>query len=93
MSAQSLQNLEDAIRAHFTATLAEDDGPERQSAIVIDWVIGYTISNIVDVDGENVVGYHNEYAAADSNPNSQAHLAQWVSNQISYTLDPNNDDD
>lgn len=93
MSAETLRHVEEAIRAHFQDTFDADTADERRTAVIIDWVVGYTVSNIVDVDGANVVGYHNDYISADSNPNAQAHLAQWVSSQIAYVLDPTEDDD
>lgn len=92
MSAQTIQAIEDAVKAHFAATLNADDNPERKSAVVIDWVVGYTISNIVDVDGVSVVGFHNDYTSPDTNPNFQAHLAMWVADEISSILHGGDDD-
>lgn len=89
MSADTLRGIEDAIRAHFEDTLDEESNESRRSAVIIDWIAAYTISNIVDVDGRQVVGFHNEYTSPDTNPNSQAHLAQWASDQIAFVLDPN----
>ncbi len=93
MSADTLRGIEDALRAHFESTLEESDNESRRNAVIIDWVAAYTISNIVDVDGRQVVGFHNEYTSPDTNPNSQAHLARWAASQIAYVLDPNNLDD
>lgn len=93
MSARTLDALEDAIRDHFLDTMDEDATDDRKSAVLIDWVVGYTISNIVEVEGKNVVGFSNDYIAADSNPNGQVTLAHWTGEQISYALDPNNADD
>lgn len=86
MSVQTLQNLETAIREHFESTFDEDTNDSRRTAVVIDWVVGYTVSNIVDVDGRQVVGFHNEYTSPDTNPNSQAYLAHWVSRHIDDAL-------
>jgi len=93
VSAETLRGIEDALRAHFEATLEPDDNEGRKGAVIIDWIAAYTISNIIDVDGQRVVGFHNEYASPDTNPNSQAHLAQWAGAQIAYILDPINLDD
>ena len=93
MSDATVQGIEDAIRAHFQSRIEGDDSAARKGAVIIDWIAAYTISNIVDVDGKRVVGFHNEYASPDTNPNSQAHLAQWASEQIAYVLDPNSADD
>lgn len=89
MSAETVRGIEDALRAHFESTIDEDASESRRSAVIIDWIAAFTISNIVDVDGRQVVGFHNEYTSPDTNPNSQAHLAQWASDQIAYVLDPN----
>ena len=93
MSDATLRAVEDALRAHFESTLDADSSESRRSAVIIDWIAAYTISNIVDVDGRQVVGFHNEYTSPDTNPNAQSHLAQWASDQIAFVLDPNADDD
>jgi hypothetical protein len=82
VSAETLRGIEDAIRAHFESTFDDDTNESRRSAVVIDWVVGYTVSNIVEVDGRKVVGFHNEYTSPDTNPNSQAYLAEWVAGEI-----------
>lgn len=95
MSVQTLQAIEDAIRAHHIDT-CDPDKPERQSAIVTAWVIGYEIANIVDVGeshGGSVMGYANEYVMADSSPNTLAHLAQWVAGEIDANINGGNDDE
>ncbi|WP_104137260.1 hypothetical protein [Cryobacterium sp. Y62] len=86
MSAQTKRDLEAAIAAHHRS---ETEGNDlRENAVVIDWVVGYTISNIVD----GTVGYTNGYDSCDTNPNAQVHLAQWTSNQIADLLDPDDED-
>lgn len=77
MSVASLKAIEDAIDAHFRDT-SDPDNLDRQGAVVVDWVVGYTISGIVG----DVVGYSNDYCSSDSNPNSQVTLAAWVSENI-----------
>ena len=93
MSAETLRGIEDALRAHFESTLDEDSRTERSGAVIVDWIAAYTISNIVDVDGRAVVGFHNEYTSPDTNPNSQAHLARWAAKQVADVLDPATDDE
>lgn len=93
MSVETLRGIEDALRAHFEATLEDSDSEERKGAVIIDWIGAYTVSNIVDVDGRKVVGFHNEYVSPDTNPNAQAHLALWASSQISDVLESDGDDD
>lgn len=92
MSASTLRALEDAIRAHFESTFDDDTRYERRTAVVVDWVVAFTVSNIVEVDGRQVVGFHNEYTSPDTNPNSQVALAQWASDEISEILHPPRDD-
>lgn len=92
MSAQTLAAVESAIRNHFLAGMDDDTRDVRRNAVVIDWVAAFTISNIVDVDGRQMVGFHNEYVSPDTNPNSQAHLAQWAADEISDILRPGGDD-
>ena len=80
--------MERAIEAHYLSEAA-DDNEYRQNAVVIDWVVGYTISNVVN----GAVGYANGYDSCDTNPNAQAYLAQWVSNKIAELLESDDDDD
>lgn len=92
MSARTLDALEDAIRDHFLDTIEDTDSEALKSAVIVDWVAGFTISNIVEVDGRNVVGFSNGYIGPDTNPNSQVALAGWVSDQIADILNPQADD-
>ena len=89
MSAGTKAALEEAINAHFKDEAAEEGNEDRASAVLIDWVVGYTISNIVNGD----VGYANGYDSCDTNPNAQAHLARWVSTRLSGMLEGYEDDD
>lgn len=93
MSADTLRGIEDAIRAHFESTFDGETREERRTAVIVDWVVGFTVSNIVEVDGRQVVGFHNEYTSPDTNPNSQVALAQWVSDEIADILHPPRDDE
>lgn len=93
MSADTLQGIEDALKTHFESTFDADTRDERRQAVIIDWIAAFTVSNIVDVDGRQVVGFHNEYVSPDTNPNAQAHLAQRASDQIALVLNPPDDDD
>lgn len=88
MSVATKAALEDAIVNHFRS-MVEDDNNERSSDVVIDWVVGFTISNVVDDDGEgSTVGYANGFDSADTNPNAQVYLAQWVSEAVAELLQP-----
>lgn len=82
-----MRAVEDALLAHFESTLDEDDNEARSGAVIVDWIAGYTISNIVDVEGRAVVGFHNEYVSPDTNPNAQAHLALWVHREVAGVLE------
>ena len=88
MSAETKAALDAAIDTHYRSE-AEGDNEYRQHAVIIDWVVGYTISNVVD--GE--VGYANGYDSGDTNPNAQVYLAQWVADRIAGLLETVRDDD
>lgn len=91
MSAATHAALEQAIEQHFLGELTDDASEERRTAMVINWVVGYTISNVVDVNGESVVGYRNGSFSALGDPNAAAHLAGWVSDDIARVLDGDDD--
>ncbi|ROS28905.1 hypothetical protein EDF22_0637 [Rathayibacter sp. PhB127] len=91
MSAETKRALAEAIEAHYRSD-AEGDVPERETAVVVDWVVGYTVSNVVNIDGDDTVGYANGYDSQDTNPNSQAYLAQWVATRIGDLLEGDRDD-
>lgn len=87
-----MQAVEDAIRAHYEACLAED--ADKQPGMIIDWVVGWTVHALVDVEGAGTVpGYANWWAGADTNPNGQAHLAHWVGDEIGSVIPGPDDDD
>lgn len=95
MSAQTLQAIEDAIRAHHEDT-CDPEKPERRSAIITAWVVGYEMANVVDVGeshGGHVMGYANEYVMSDSSPNTLAHLAHWAGDLIEDELLRTGDDE
>lgn len=86
MSIETLQAIEDAIIAHHRDET--EDNPDRMSAVVTSWVVGYEISNVIDFpdSGTSVVGYANSFVASDSSPNTIAHLAQWTADEVSSTI-------
>ncbi|WP_213816241.1 hypothetical protein [Glaciihabitans sp. dw_435] len=86
MSAATLQAIEDAIAAHHRDTTDADQKPERFRAVISAWVVGYEISNIVQVDGDAVIGYANDYIASDSSPNTLSSVSAWVSSRIGDTI-------
>lgn len=81
MSAETLQAVEDAIRAHHRATCIDSESPGA-TAVITSWVVAYEYSNIVNVNGDHVVGYKNEYIHSGGSPNAHIALAGWASNQI-----------
>lgn len=94
MSEQTLAALETAIEEHFRGEMSDLASVERRGAVVVNWVVGLTISNLVDVhgDGDAVVGYTNDFYMALGDPNAAVHLAQWVSGEIAEILQPDGDD-
>lgn len=87
MSAATVQAIEDAIVAHFNDSIDDDSTTSRRGAVVLNWVAGYTLSNIVEVDGKTVVGYLNEHVAPGGDPNAAVALARWVGADIATVLD------
>jgi hypothetical protein len=87
MSAATKADLEQALRNHYQSEV-EGDGPEKENAVIVDWVVCYTTSGIIDVAGQEVIGYANHYVATDTNPNAQVTLAQWVAEEIMEVLRP-----
>lgn len=92
MSAKTLADLEAAIIAHHRDT-TEGDRTERHNAVVTSWVIGYELSNIVEVDGESVVGYSNDYTTSEGSPNTHASLSYWVANEITAGFNGGDEED
>lgn len=93
MSDKTLNDVEEAIRAHFYDELSDPEHPRHgKGDMVIDWVVGFTVSNIVDVDGKDVVGYANRHIAPLGNPNSHVALAAWVADDINSIMHPDDED-
>lgn len=92
MSKETVLAVEAAIEAHYRDTLDTDSMHDRTGAVV-DWVVGYTVSSIIDIGEHDVVGYANDYLSAASNPNAQVTLAAWVADSIMDVLRPGVDDD
>ena len=90
MSKATLDAIADAIRAHYEANL--EDQPDKQPGMIVDWMVGWTVHAIVDVDGDLLSGYANWWAGADTNPNGQAHLAHWIGEEISSVIAGTDDD-
>jgi hypothetical protein len=84
MSNKSIQVIEDAIRAHLEDEHSDPYHPRfGKNDQVIDWVVGFTVSNVIDVDGEEVVAYANVSVSPQGNPNAHIALAIWVADDIS----------
>jgi len=85
--------IEEAIRAWFEDSHSDEEHPRNAKGdVVVDWVVGFTISNVVDVDGREVVGYANMHIAPLGNPNAHVALAAWVADDISEILHPGTED-
>ena len=97
MSEKTLRDIETAIQAHYDDMLQYETGETAQRGMIVDWVVGWTVHGIVDVeDVDGVVrpvsGYANWWTGSDTNPNGQAHLAQWVGEEISMSIGGPDDD-
>jgi hypothetical protein len=85
--------VEQSIQAYNTARLSDPEHNRHgKGDVVIDWVVGYTVSNVIEVEGSEVVGYANLHIAPLGNPNAHVGLAQWVAEDINEILHPDNDD-
>lgn len=83
----SLEAIEKAINEHFAEEIRGQD-PERQTDIVVNWVLGLTVSGIRHDprQGREAVFYSNVAISPDGDPNAQANLAQFVSDTIARSL-------
>lgn len=91
MSRETLQTIEAAIQAHYEDCLREQ--PDQEQGMMVDWVVGWTVHALVDIPGEGPSsGYANWWAGADTNPNGQAYLAQWVGTEIAVAVSGVDDD-
>lgn len=88
----ALAMVEQSIQAYHTAWLGPDSPRSGKGDVVIGWVVGYTVSNVIDVEGEDVVGYANMHIAPLGNPNGHIGLAMWVAEDISEIMHPDTDD-
>lgn len=93
MSDATIRAIEEAIDAHFRSSFDENTKEARRGAVIINWVVGFTISNVVEVDGDEHVGYSNDWYAAPGDPNAAVALAAWVSEDIGKVLRPDPDPD
>jgi hypothetical protein len=98
MSDQTLRAVEEAIEAHFADDIKRHNAemlnpdPERQRDMVVDWIVGYTISGVVDVDGKDIVGYRNMAIIPPTNPNAHVGLSMWLAEEMGDILHPDEDD-
>lgn len=89
----ALAKIEEALTEWFEAQHSDPDHPRHgKGDMIIDWVAGITVSNIIEVDdGAQIVGYANMHIAPLGNPNAHVGLAEWVVADISEILHPEDD--
>lgn len=91
MSGDLTDKVEDAIREWFEDSI-KNHPREGKGDVVIDWVVGFTVSNIVEVEDDDdeskadVVGYANWLITPLGNPNAHIGLARWVVDEIGTVL-------
>lgn len=94
MSDKTLQGIEDAIRAHFEDRLSDPSHPRHgMGDMVIDWVVGLTVSNIIEVNGKEIVGFGNIAYFPDANPNTHSGLAMWLAEEVSSIIPHQSNED
>lgn len=81
MSAETLQAVEDAIRAHH-ADLSDD------KSMITAWVVGYEASSFTD-DG---IDYTSDYIASPVSPHHAGSIAAWTSASILESIEMPDDD-
>lgn len=81
MSAETLQAVEDAIRAHH-ADVSDDGG------MLTAWVVGYEMSEVTD-DG---IDFTSDYIAAPVSPHHAGAIAAWASASILESIEMPDDD-
>lgn len=79
MTAEKHLALETALKEYVESVTEQEEA----FPVVIDWIIGYTVSGIVETDeGGKTIAYANGCVRPDNNPNSQVTLAAWVAESI-----------
>lgn len=91
MSAETLEQLETALRAHF-------DDVDPDGGILTGWAVvveRQQLRDDLDEHGRDVVGYCNDYAVGPISPNTAAGLADWLAATVGAVLvdDDDIDDD
>lgn len=91
MTQDLTDKVEEAIRAWFEDAVKSPHHRAGKGDVIIDWVVGFTVSNLVDKDDdedieEPVVGYANWLITPLGNPNAHVGLAQWVMDEIGTVL-------
>lgn len=89
MSDATLRGVEEAILAHYKNEFQSqhDADPDRRSDMVVDWVVGYTISGVVEVEGKSIVGYSNQTIEPRGNPNAHLGLSTWMVGEYEAVID------
>lgn len=94
MSDKTLDNIAAAIQAHIDDEYSDPDHPRHDKGdFVIDWVVGLTVSNILPVDGDDIVGYANKVITPLGNPNAHIGLAMWVAEDLGDIFRHNDEED
>ena len=85
----ALHKIEEGLREWFEANHIDPDHPRHgKGDVVVDWVAAITVSNIIDVDGKEIVGYANLQVAPLGNPNAHVGLAMWLAEDIGEIMHP-----
>jgi hypothetical protein len=78
MSKQTLQDLDDAIRAH-NADVNVEAGNDANYDHVMHWAIAYEVSRIDDMSDDAPVSYGNNYVVSSgTSPNTAAGVLSWA---------------
>ena len=99
MSAQTLRAVEEAIEAHYADEIKKHNAempnpdPERQNDLLVNWLVVYTISGVVDVHGKDVVGYRNMVIMPPTDPNAHVGMASWLMDEMVDILHPSDEED
>lgn len=86
MSAETLQAIEDAIRAHLA------DQSDDPTMVLNHWIVAYEGTHLVEHDDGTMGSCHDpNYAASDTSPMASLGLARWVALEIT-AIDDEGDD-
>jgi hypothetical protein len=93
VSGTTLASLEAALEAHFRDETSNGSSDERRTAVIINWVVAFTVSNLVEVDGVHIVGYANDLYRSEGDPNAAVSLCDWAAEDVAQILHHDGDDE